>query len=76
MVWTGAAALAIDMSTEISGHGVNLRPGDMAAWDPASGEWRRLPGAPRPPQCDATPARTGHELLAIATDGALLSFTP
>jgi hypothetical protein len=76
MVWTGGAALAIDMNTEISGPGVNLRPGDMAAWDPASGAWRRLPGAPRPPQCDATPVWTGHELLAIATDGALLSFTP
>jgi hypothetical protein len=37
---------------------------------------RRLPGTPRPLQYDATPAWTGRELLAIATDGALLSFAP
>jgi len=76
MAWTGAAALAINMSTEISRPGRHVRPGDMAAWDPASGAWRRLPGTPRPLQDDATPVWTGHELLAIATDGTLLSFAP
>lgn len=48
----------------------------MAAWDPASGAWRRLPGAPAPLQADITPVWTGRELLAIATDGSLLSFAP
>lgn len=76
MVWAGGAALAINMSTKISGPGRHVRPGDMAAWDPASGAWRLLPGVPRPPQDDATPVWTGRELLAIATDGALLSFAP
>jgi len=76
MVWTGAAALAINPGAQISGPGVNVRPGDMAAWDPASGAWRRLPGAPGPLQDDTTPVWTGHELLAIASDGILLSFTP
>lgn len=76
MVWTGGAALAINPDAVISGPRGNVRPGDMAAWDPASGAWRRLPGAPRPRQDDATPAWTGHELLAIASDGTLVSFTP
>jgi hypothetical protein len=75
-VWAAGAALAINLSTKISGPGRHVRPGDMAAWDPASGGWRRLPGTPRPVQCDATPVWTGRELLAIATDGVLLSFAP
>jgi hypothetical protein len=75
MVWTGAAALAINPGAEIGGP-VTVRPGDMAAWDPASGAWRRLPSAPGPLQDDATPAWTGRELLAITPDGTLLSFTP
>jgi hypothetical protein len=75
MVWTGAAALAINPGAEIGGP-VNVRPGDMAAWDPASGAWRRLPGAPGPLQDDATPVWTGRELLAITPDGTLLSFAP
>jgi hypothetical protein len=75
MVWTGAVALAINPGAEIGGP-VNVRPGDMAAWDPASGAWRRLPSAPGPLQDDATPAWTGRELLAITPDGTLLSFTP
>ena len=76
MVWTGRAALAINPGAAISGPGGTVRPGDMAAWDPASGAWRRLPGAPGPLQDDATPAWTGRELLAIAPDGTLLRFTP
>ena len=76
MVWTGAAALAINPGTVIGGPRGNVRPGDMAAWDPASGEWRRLPGAPGPLQDDATPAWTGRELLTITPSGTLLSFTP
>jgi hypothetical protein len=75
MVWTGAAALAINPDTEI-GAPANVRPGDMAAWDPASGAWRRLPGAPAPLQDPPLPVWTGRELLALAPDGALLSFTP
>jgi len=75
MVWTGAAALAINPGAEIGGP-VTVRPGDMAAWVPASGAWRRLPGASRPLQQDAAPIWTGRELLALATDSTLLSFAP
>jgi hypothetical protein len=75
MAWTGAAALAINQDAEI-GAPANVRAGDMAAWDLASGAWRRLPGAPAPLQADITPVWTGRELLAIATDGSLLSFAP
>jgi hypothetical protein len=57
MVWTGAAALAINPGAEISGPAGNVRPGDMAAWDPASGAWRRLPGAPG--RCKTTPRPPG-----------------
>ena len=76
MVWTGAAALAINPGAQISGPAGTVRPGDMAAWDPASGAWRRLPSAPGPLQDDAAPAWTGRALLAITPDGTLLSFTP
>jgi hypothetical protein len=74
MVWTPGAALAINPGTEISGPGVTVRPGDMAAWDPASGAWRRLPGAHRAMQDGAAPVWTGRELLALAAGGVLLSF--
>jgi hypothetical protein len=76
MVWTGAAALAINPGAEISGPAVNVRPGEMAAWDPASGTWRPLASAPGPLQDDTTPVWMGRELLAFAPDGALLSFAP
>jgi hypothetical protein len=76
MVWTGGAALAINPGAEISGPRVSVRPGDRAAWDPASGTWRRLPGAPGPLADDAMPASTGRELLAVTPDGTLLSFAP
>ena len=74
MVWTGGAALAINTDAEISGPGITVRPGDMAAWDPASGAWRRLPGAHRALDGDAAPVWIGRELLALTADGALLSF--
>ncbi len=70
------AAATAAARTKISGPGRHVRPGDMAAWDPVSGAWRTLPGAPRPPQDDAMPVWTGRELLAVATDGTLLSFAP
>ena len=44
-------------------------------WIPHPGRGGVCP-APRPLQDDATPAWTGRELLALATDGALLSFAP
>ena len=74
LVWTGSAVISINPSSQITGPHVSVRPGDLAVWDPATGDWRRLPRAPRPLQDDAAPAWTGHQLLAIATDGALLSF--
>ena len=49
---------------------------EVASYDPATGRWRRLPGAHRALQYDATPVWTGRELLALAIDGALLSFAP
>jgi hypothetical protein len=72
MVWAGDAALAINPSAEIGGP-INVRPGDMAVWNPVTRTWRRLPRAPEPPEGDA--AWTGRDLLAIATNGALLSFS-
>jgi hypothetical protein len=74
LVWTGRAVISINPGGQITGPHVSVQPGDMAAWDPASGHWRRLPRAPRLLQYDATPAWTGQELLAIAADGALLGF--
>jgi hypothetical protein len=74
MVWASGVALAINPGTEISGPGINVRPGGMAAWDPASGTWRRLPSAPGPLQEDLAPVWTGRELLTLAADGTLLGF--
>jgi hypothetical protein len=76
MAWTGAVALAVNAQTTEIGAPANVLPGDMATWDPAPGAWRRLPGASAPLQADVMPVWTGRELLAIATDGSLLSFAP
>lgn len=74
MVWTGSVALAINPDTQIGGPG-EVRPGAMAAWNPASGTWTPLPGAPGALQY-TTPVWTGRELLAFAADGALFGFAP
>jgi hypothetical protein len=74
MVWAKGVVLAINPGAEIGGPDA-VRPGDMAAWDPASKTWHRLPGASRPLLDNAPPAWTGRELLAIASDGTLLSFS-
>jgi Kelch motif len=46
LVWTGAAALALNPGTAMGGGGLEpVRPGDLAAWDPATNRWTRLRGA-------------------------------
>jgi hypothetical protein len=74
LVWTGSAVISINPTGQITGPHVSVPPSDLAVWEPAAGAWRRLPPAPRPLQYDAAPAWTGHQLLAIAADGTLLSF--
>jgi|SRR6266699_3837440 len=75
-VWAGRAVIAVNLDATITGpgkHGLHIRPGDIAAWDPASG-WRTLPAIPARPNISATPIWTGTALLALTDQGRLLSL--
>ena len=75
-VWTGHAIIAIDAETEIGGpHGLTMRPGDAALFDPAARRWQRLPAVPgHPYPASGAPLWTGTQLLYLATNGSLLTF--
>ena len=69
--WTGSYVIdLVELSGEPGGLG-----GIAAAWDPRRNKWTDLP---RPPhhQGDADMVWTGHGLLVMTADGALLQFAP
>lgn len=77
-VWAGRAVIAVNLDATITGpgkHGLHIRPGDLAAWDAASG-WHTLPAIPARPNISATPIWTGTALLALTDQGHLLSLHP
>jgi hypothetical protein len=69
-LWTGAALLAFNTGTVLSGPGGHVYPGGAAAWDPTANTWTRLANAPL----------AGYVPIAIWTGNSLLIwgqlFTP
>lgn len=75
IAWTGSAEIALDMSGEVAGPHVSIRPGDIAFWNPATRRWRR--GARAPRALSGSPATwDGRSLLVLAQDGRLLAYGP
>lgn len=72
-VWTGRTLIAVSQG-EVSGPHIHIGPDDMAAWDPASHRWFRLPTPPGAPALAALPVWAGHQLLALTDTGALLTL--
>jgi hypothetical protein len=73
-VWTGDAIIAVDQDGAVSGTGINIQPGDMALYDPATSRWSSLPATPGHPQLSITPVWTGTALLTLTDAGHLLAF--
>jgi hypothetical protein len=73
IIWTGSAQISLNPGGEITGPTENIRPGDIAIWNPHTNKWTRGPRAPE--QLGEAPAVwDGHRLLVLAQDGSLLSY--
>lgn len=75
ILWTGQVELSLNSAGEISGPGVHVQPGDIAAWNPRTSSWARGPRAPMHP-ADMPAVWTGKRLLVLAEDGHLLAYAP
>ena len=73
-VWAGQAVIAVNLSAEISGPGISIRPGDMARFDPVTSHWIKLPALPDHQSPSVTPVWTGTELLTLTSAGHLLAL--
>jgi hypothetical protein len=73
ILWTGSVEISLNATGETIGPSVRVLPGDTAFWNPRTRRWRRGPRAPRP-LSQAPAVWTGHELLALARDGAVLRY--
>jgi hypothetical protein len=77
LVGTGAALLAVNAYGSMRGVGGRVGPGDTSVWNPRTGGWVKVARAPSALAWQ-TPQLfwTGREVLAMASDGRLLSFRP
>lgn len=71
-LWAGGAIASLDFDTEISG-AENVRPGDIAFWNPSTARWTRGPRAPRP-FGDAPGVWATRRLLVLSQGDALLAY--
>jgi hypothetical protein len=75
-VWTGRSVLAVNLNGSVSGANgrpPQIKPGDIAVWDAATG-WHTLPHIPGRPSVSALPVWTGSALLVLTDHGNLLSL--
>ncbi len=74
-VWTGREIIAVNVDGEVSGpHGPQIRPDDMALYNPATRKWTKLAVPPNRPGLDTVPVWADRELLTLTTDGGLLAL--
>jgi hypothetical protein len=74
-VWAGDAIMAVDQNSQVSGPGLNVRPGDMEMYQPGAARWTGLPAVPgHPSSLSVTPVWTGTELLALTDAGRLFAL--
>lgn len=70
-LWNGSAVVAANVGP--AGSQGTGREG-LAAWDPANGQWRRLPSPPASVQLSDSPVWADSQLLELTDSGALWSF--
>jgi hypothetical protein len=74
-VWTGSRIIAVNLDGETSGpSGPQIRPDDLALYNPATSRWFKLPAPPHRPDLDTIPVWASSELLTLTTKGALLGL--
>ncbi len=73
IVWTGAAQISLNAGGIISGPHQNVRPGDIAIWNPNTAKWSRPARAPKP--LGSAPAIwSGQALFVLGSNGHLLDY--
>ena len=72
--WTGRAIIAVNINALMSGSGSNIRPDDMALYDPAANRWTKLVAPPGQPTMAANPIWIHNQFLLLTVAGELLSF--
>jgi hypothetical protein len=70
-LWNGRAVVTANVGPA-GGQGIGRER--LAAWDPASGQWHRLPSLPGSVQISDSPLWAGPQLLELTDAGALWSF--
>lgn len=78
LIWAGRSVVAVNLYAAITGPNggrPQIHPGDLAAWDPATG-WHQLPRIPGRPAVSALPLWTGSALLVLTDHGQLMSLHP
>jgi hypothetical protein len=73
-IWAGDAIMAINLGASESGAGINIQPGDMALFKPATGRWTGLAAVPGHLALSVLPVWTGSELLALTDAGRLYAL--
>jgi hypothetical protein len=73
-VWAGDAIIAVNLGDQLTGPGINIRPGDLTLFDPATSRWTELPTVPGHPSLSVSPVWTGTELLTLTDAGRLLAL--
>ena len=76
ILWSGTVEIALNTGGEILGPHLQVRPGDIAFLDLDAMRWHRGPRAPLNIESGMPAVWDGSNLLALATDGQLLSYRP
>ena len=74
-LWTGRALIALSQA-EITGPGLSIVPGDVAAWDPVADRWARATRSPTALDYRTLPVWGAHRLFAIDARGRTVTLVP
>jgi hypothetical protein len=74
ILWTGAAEIALNTGGQMTGPDGRVLPGDIAFLDIDVNRWYRGPRAPLSIAFGIPAVSDGSNLLALATDGQILSY--
>ena len=66
----------VDLNTNLTGGQHNLNRGELSVLDLATSTWTAAPSAPGTLGQGIDLVWTGHQLLAVAQDGTVLTYTP
>jgi hypothetical protein len=74
ILWTGATEVALNVGGEMTGPSGRILPGDLAFLDLPATRWYRGQSAPLSTASGMSAVWDGSALLALATDGRILSY--